>query len=142
MGFSNPDPSTGAHAFYWGVTFSGVLGNWQNSGLGVASDGGRVTNGTVDDNSGGVGTHGIVFAHFAPDASSITDSTFGNSGPFGALDDYGTGVAVGTSLFGSTYYFDGWTTSTDFTTTPPVYQGADPDPTAPSQGWVGNWTPN
>jgi hypothetical protein len=135
IGFSDSG-IVNAHAYYWGVTFGGVLGNWVGNGLALNPDATPVASGTLDDNSGGFGIHSTVLVHFFADGSGITDNTnFGNPTPFGANDDYGTGVAIGSNLFGSVYYQDGWTNSTDFNVTAGVYQstyGGDP-----STGWVG-----
>jgi hypothetical protein len=137
IGFARPDGS-GVHGYGWYVynTGTGVQGNWVSNGLALNGDHTPATSGTLDDNSGGFGTHGTILAHFAGDGGTIIDSTnFGNPTPFGANDDYGTGVAIGNTLFGAIYYQDGWTNSTDFNVTAGVYQptyGGDP-----STGWVG-----
>jgi hypothetical protein len=134
VGFAASDGS-GVHGRAWGVTFGGVQGNWVGTGLVVNSDHTPVASGTVDDNSGTLGSHGDVLIHTSADALIITDNTsFGNPAPFGSNDDYGTGVAMGNTLFGAVYYQGGYTDSPDFNVTAGAYQtlyGGDPN-----CGWI------
>jgi hypothetical protein len=125
-------------AYYWGYT--GNSANLVGNGIALNSDATPVTSGTYDNNSGAFGSHEDVLIHFSADGSALIDYTFfnGNPVPRGSNDDYGIGVAIGRSLFGSLYYQDGWTNSLDFNVTAGAYQstyGGDP-----SSGWVASIT--
>jgi hypothetical protein len=125
----------------WGVVYpGGYHGNWVSGGLALNSDLTPATSGTIDDNSGGVGSHATVLVHWLPDASYYIDAAGigSNPAPVGSNDDYAAGVVIGSGASGSVYYQDGWTSSTDFNVTPGAYQqryGGDP-----YCGWVASIT--
>jgi hypothetical protein len=115
--------------FAWGVTFSGVAGNWANDGLALGDDLTLYTIGEIDDNSGLPGSTRVSVVHFGNDGSTVLDSDDGSL--FGSAYDFGYGIALSPL---NLVYVGGLTYSTDFFTTPDVFQPSWEGGT-PS-GWV------